>query len=146
YRVPYTYATTTGQEATHAGSEEQVTGEDRRDAGEDGEEGRPGIFRRIGLIPLRRPGEREVRGRGPARHHRRRGAGAGRDGGGDRKGQSARHHPDCRRREGGICQPLAIEGDPGELQLRGLSRVDLDDPPAHCREDRRPGAPAWVPR
>src|SRR5204863_8972135 len=35
-----------GQEATHAGSEEQVTGEDRRDAGEDGEEGRPGIFRR----------------------------------------------------------------------------------------------------
>src|ERR1700737_428321 len=47
---------------THAGFEEQVTGEDRRDAGEDGQEGRAGLFGRIGLIPLRRPGKREIPG------------------------------------------------------------------------------------
>src|SRR2546423_1668987 len=56
-----------GRRLRNAGIEEQVTGEDRRDACQDGQEGRPGLFRRVGLIPLRHPGEREVPGRGTVR-------------------------------------------------------------------------------
>src|SRR3984893_12788905 len=36
-----------GRRLSNAGIEEQVTGEDRRDAGEDRQEGRAGVFRRI---------------------------------------------------------------------------------------------------
>src|SRR5260370_21018463 len=64
---------------THAGFEEQVTGEDRRDAGEDRQEGRAGVFGRIGLIPLCRPRKREVPGRGAVRAQRARGPGPGRN-------------------------------------------------------------------
>src|SRR5260370_41699828 len=47
----------TRQEATDAGIQEQVTGEDRRDAGQNRQEGRAGVLRRSGLRPLLRHAE-----------------------------------------------------------------------------------------
>src|SRR5712691_4002480 len=98
---------------SHAGFEEQVTGEDRRDAGEDRQEGRAGVFGRIGLIPLRRPGEREIPGRGAVRDHGGRGPGPGRDGRRHPEGEGAGHHADSDRRKAGVRGPVAVEGDPG---------------------------------
>src|SRR5438067_6470845 len=79
--------TTRGRRLTHAGIEEQVTGEDRRHAGEGGEEGGTGVFRRFGLIPVRGARQGEIPGRGSLSHHRRCWPGAGRDGGRHPEGQ-----------------------------------------------------------
>src|ERR1700736_1366430 len=67
----------TGRRLSHVGIQEQGTGEDRGDAGQDRKEGGAGVLGRAGLILVRGPGEGEVQSRGAAPHYSRCWPGAG---------------------------------------------------------------------